>query len=123
MQTAKEEELDVFRHICKDDLHMDRYAEYGSLSDVVNWGVYEAPMSLADGRRLFPNHTIMGGLANHDGVLTNGSEEEITAEVHRIIQDFGDTGLILGADCTLPTTIPLWRIRAVSSASEGESRM
>ncbi|MFR2985507.1 MAG: hypothetical protein ACLTMD_05415 [Clostridium sp.] len=31
-----------FLHICKDQLNMDRYKDYGPYADVVNWGVYEA---------------------------------------------------------------------------------
>ena len=49
-----------FLHICKDQLNMDRYKDYGPYADVVNWGVYEAPFSLEDGRKMFAGKTIMG---------------------------------------------------------------
>ena len=63
-----------FLHICKDRLNMKRYAGYNEYADVVNWGVYEAPFSIEEGKKLFPGTTIMGGLANRSGVLVEGTE-------------------------------------------------
>ena len=39
---------------------MQRYASYKELSDVVNWGVYEAPFSIEEGRKLFGDVTVNG---------------------------------------------------------------
>ena len=108
---------DIFLHICKNNLNMHRYRNYQDLCDVVNWGVYEVPFSLEEGRKLFPNATIMGGLANRSGVLVDGTIEELQAAVRKLIADFGSTGFILGADCTLPTDIPVERIRAAAHAA------
>lgn len=117
LQAGREAGLDLFLHICKENLNMQRYAGYGDLADVVNWGVYETNFSLEEGRKLFPNASIMGGLANRSGVLVEGSAEEITAEVQKVIREFGTTGFILGADCTLPTEIELERIRTAVRAT------
>lgn len=108
---------DIFLHMCKDHLNMKRFRPYAPYCDVANWGVYEVPFSLDQGKALFPNATIMGGLANRSGVLVNGSEEEIQQEVHKVINDFGTKGFILGADCTLPTEIELWRVKAAVEAA------
>ncbi|HBN96656.1 MAG TPA: uroporphyrinogen III decarboxylase [Firmicutes bacterium] len=116
LKAAKEAGLYNFLHICKENLNVQRYANYGELVDVVNWGVYETDFSLDEGRKLFPNATIMGGLANRSGVLVDGSHEEIRDAVRKIIKDFGTTGFILGADCTLPTEIPYDRIKAAVEA-------
>lgn len=106
-------------HICKDGLNMERYRSYAPYAHVVNWGVYEAPMSLTDGKAMFKNSAIMGGLKNHGGVLENGTEEEIQGEVKTVIDSVGPRGFILGADCTLPTNIDTGRIRtAVMAARE-----
>ena len=108
-----------FLHICKDGLNMERYRDYASLADVVNWGVYEAPFSLEDGKKLFPEKTIMGGLKNRSGVLIDGTREELSAAVKEASEIVGRTGFILGADCTLPTEIPYERVRmAVDAARE-----
>lgn len=108
---------DIFLHMCKENLEMNRYRNYQEFCDVANWGVHEVPFSLEEGRRLFPNATILGGLANRSGVLVDGTIEELQSAVRRIISDFGETGFILGADCTLPTEIPYERIRAAAHAA------
>lgn len=105
-----------FLHMCKNNLEMKRYASYGDLAEVVNWGVYEANFSLEEGRKLFPGKTIMGGLQNRSGVMVDGTIEELKAEAKRVIREFGKEGFILGADCTLPTEIDYGRIRAITEA-------
>lgn len=117
MSAIKEAGGYCFLHICKDQLNMERYKDYGTYADVVNWGVYEAPFTLEQGRNLFPGKAIMGGLANRSGVLVDGSEEEIKAEVKNIIKKFGRKGFILGADCTLATEQDLKKIRAAVEAA------
>lgn len=117
LTAIREADGDIFLHICKNNLNMQRYRNYPDLCDVVNWGVYEVPFSLEEGRKLFPNATIMGGLANRSGVMVDGTIEELQAAVRSLIADFGSTGFILGADCTLPTDIPVERIRAAVHAA------
>lgn len=106
-----------FLHICKDNLNMQRYKTYTSYADVINWGVYEVPFSLEDGKKLFPGKTIMGGLANRSGVLVDGPIDEIRNEVKDVITSFGRTGFILGADCTLATEQDLKKVRAAVEAA------
>ncbi|MDY3918359.1 MAG: uroporphyrinogen decarboxylase family protein [Candidatus Limivivens sp.] len=118
LQAAREAGCSVFLHICKENLNMERYRSYAAYADVVNWGVYEAPFSVEEGKELFPDTAIMGGLANHGGALTDGKEEEIQKEVGSLLQKTGKKGWILGADCTLPSDIPCSRIRAAVRAAE-----
>jgi len=106
-----------FLHICKDDLNMERYASYADYFDVVNWGVYEAPFTLEQGKDLFPGKTIMGGLENRSGVLVDGTDGEIKAEVAKVIAEFGKDGFILGADCTLATEQDMHRLQVAIEAS------
>ena len=91
---------------------MERYRDYPA--DVVNWGVYEAPLSLEEGRRLFPGKAVMGGLANRGGPLDSGTKEELEAEVRKLIAQQRGQGFLLGADCTLPTETAYERIRFVA---------
>lgn len=107
---------DVFLHICKDGLSMERYASYNDYCDVVNWGVYEVPYSLEDGKKLFPGKTIMGGLANRSGVMVEGNTEQLKQAALDVAAAFGKKGFILGADCTLPTEIDYSRIRTLAHA-------
>lgn len=106
----------AFLHMCKDGLNMERYASYADLCDVANWGVYAAPYSLEDGRKLFKGKTIMGGLPDRHGVLVDGSDDEIKKAVKDVISSFGRTGLILGADCTLATEQDMHKLAVAISA-------
>lgn len=102
-----------FLHMCQSDVNMDRFdADYADLADVVNWGVYDVPMSLEEGRKHFKGTTVFGGLANRSGVMVDGTEETVRREVASIIENFGRKGLILGADCTLATEQDLALVRA-----------
>lgn len=115
MDTIKECGGYCFLHICKDNLNMERYRSYRTHADVVNWGIYEVPFSLEEGREMFEGCAIMGGLPNRSGVMTDGTIEELEQETERVVHSFGKTGFILGADCTLPTEIPYERIHKISS--------
>lgn len=91
-------------HICSAGVNMDRFdADYEALSDVINWGTQEVPMTLEEGREHFHGKTILGGLPHHSGVLVNGTEAEVREAVRDIVKKFGRKGLILGADCALFT--------------------
>lgn len=107
-----------FLHICKDGLNMNRYKEYSDYCDVANWGVYEAPFPLEEGRTMFAGRTIMGGLEHRSGVIVNGTSEEIRNEVHRIIKAMGKDKFILGADCTLDTSQNLDNVRIAVEAAK-----
>jgi uroporphyrinogen decarboxylase len=121
LQAVKEAGGYSFLHICKNGLNMERYRSYASYGDVVNWGVYEAPFSLEEGRDMFPDAVLMGGLPNRTGVLVHGTEKEIRSSVKGIIQKHGRCRLILGADCTLATEQDLDRVRvAVEAAREND---
>lgn len=114
LSTIKNNGAYSFLHICKDGLDMGRYASYAPFADVVNWGIYEDNyFTLEDGRKMFPEATIMGGLANRKGVIVDGSDDELEAAVKNIISGFGKEKFILGADCTLPTEIPYSRIHKI----------
>lgn len=112
LSAAREAGLDIFLHMCKENLDMVRYQGYQDLCDVANWSVYDVPFSLADGKLFFPNATLMGGLANRSGAMTEVTVEQLEQEVRKVIDMVGTTGFILGADCTLPTETPYERIMA-----------
>ena len=49
----------------------------------------------------------MGGLSNHKGPLIEGTPDEIRQEVRRVMAEAGETGFILGTDCTIPMGVTL----------------
>ncbi|QTL97426.1 uroporphyrinogen III decarboxylase [Iocasia frigidifontis] len=109
----------VILHICKDDLNLNRYISYPEDVDIdiINWSVHEGGVSLKEGKKIFGDITIMGGLENRSGVLVDGKQEEIEEEVKNIIKGFGRERYILGADCTLPTEISYERIATAVKAA------
>jgi uroporphyrinogen decarboxylase len=106
-------------HICgyvghRNDLR--HFADYPA--QIMNWAVVFEGLSLREGKRLFGNRPVMGGFDNTvNGLLYRGTEAEIKAETRRIIAETGKTGLILGADCTLPRDIDLRRLQWVREAA------
>lgn len=101
-------------HICKDYIRLPLYADYPA--HVVNWAATKHNMSLVEGRTLF-KRTICGGMDDR-GVMVDGSHEEIEEAVQAVIKEFGTEGLIIGADCTLPTDIDVSNIRAAVEATD-----
>ena len=105
----------VVLHMCKPHVDLKRFLDYPC--DVVNWGIEESGVSLAEGRSLFPGKTLLGGFNCRHGALIDGTDEEIFEFVRGLAESAGRDGLILGADCTLPGTLPYGRIRKVAEAS------
>lgn len=107
-----------FLHMCKSRIGMNRFRSYGQYSDVVNWGVYEVPFSIAQGRELFPGKTVLGGLENRSGAIASGDPEQARAAVRELVAREGRDRLIVGADCTLATD----QDRSVVRAAVEEAR-
>lgn len=85
----------------------------------VNWAVGIEKLSLPEGRRFFGGKTCLGGFDSRpEGLLNTGSEREIKDYAKALIKSFGTTGLILGADCTVPATIAPDHLRWVIEAAE-----
>lgn len=101
-------------HICQDRVRLHLYCDYPG--NVINWAA-TAPhnIPLADGKRLF-DRPILGGLDNR-GVIVDGKPEGIRRAVHDVISSFGPKGLIIGADCTLPTDIDIENIHTAVEAA------
>lgn len=106
------ENKSLFLHICKNDIDFDRFKNYPA--DVVNWAIHETDLDLVDGKELFADQIILGGMDDRSGVLVEGDESQIKAEIDRIVSVMDGRPFILGADCTLPTDIDYDRIRLAS---------
>jgi len=100
-------------HMCKDNVRLEPYADYPA--HVVNWGENEDNPPLEEGRALF-GRPILGGV-HFRGPVVNGPESAIRDEVHGALDRLGAQGLLLGADCTLPTSTPYANIRAAVHAA------
>lgn len=93
--------------------HLDYWKEYPAA--VKNWGTGVEKLSLSEGSKFFGKDClVLGGLDNRAGhPLVSGSKADIRAEVKRVLEEMKGTPFILGADCTVPNTIDLERIRMV----------
>lgn len=120
MKAGREAGLNVFLHACKDGLVLERYQSYLPFSDVINWGIRDNPRyTLAHGRELFRNITLMGGMSNAmDGPLHCGTPSQITKSVRTVLDEVGTSGFILGADCTLPPDTPYENFRIAAHAAQ-----
>lgn len=104
-------------HICgykgsRNDLSL--YTNYAAKA--INWAVVVEGVSLAEGKHLFGGRAVIGGFDNTaDGVLYAGSREEVEHETEKLIAEAGKTGVILGADCTIPSDIVIERLDWVRS--------
>ena len=84
----------------------------------VNFASTVEGLSLAEGKKLFGGKAVIGGFANtKKGLLYTGTKEEIQAETKRLLKDAGKTGIILGADCTVPKDISFERFEWVREAA------
>lgn len=102
-------------HICgyegaRNDL--TTYADYDV--KVINWAVTVEDVPLKEGKELFGGRAVIGGFANTtEGLLYKGTKKEIEAYTEQLLVDAGTTGVILGADCTIPSDTPLERLEWV----------
>lgn len=99
-------------HICgyegsRNDLSL--YADYDA--KVINWAVTIENISLEEGKKLFRGRAVLGGFDNRvSGLLYSGSKAEVEDFTEELIRKSGKTGIIIGADCTVPNDIELERL-------------
>lgn len=80
---------------------MSWYTDYPAKA--INWAAVVEGVPLEEGKRLFGGKAVIGGFGNLDNeILYTGTKEEIQAETKRLLAAAGRTGVILGADCTVP---------------------
>ena len=77
----------------------------------VNWACYIEEMPLPAGKKFFGGRPVLGGFDNRPGgVLYSGTREQVAEETRRLADSMrGQTGVILGADCTLPADVDIRR--------------
>ena len=81
---------------------------------VINWAVYIEHLSLKEGKEFFHGKCVLGGFDNRpEGVLYSGTQEDIEAFTEKLIKENGKTGIIIGADCTLPRDVEKNRLKWV----------
>ena len=101
--------------------HLEAWTGYKAKA--YNWAVNVEGVSLLEGKKIFGGAAVIGGFANTaDDLIYKGSREEIEAYTAKIIGEAGRTGVILGADCTVPNDTPFERFEWVRKKAKTLSR-
>lgn len=69
-----------------------------------NWAVHAEGVSLTEGKKLFGGKAVFGGF-EQTGPIYKGTREELEAAAWKILDESGQLGVGLGADCTVPADI------------------
>lgn len=69
-----------------------------------NWAVHAEGVSLSEGKRLFDGKPVFGGF-EQAGVIYTGTPQQVEEATFQILRESGQVGVMLGADCTVPTDI------------------
>ncbi|MCU6798190.1 hypothetical protein OB236_39295 [Paenibacillus sp. WQ 127069] len=84
-----------------------------------NWAVYVEELGLKEGMELFGGKAVLGGFDNtKEGLLYSGEKAEVEQFTADLIRHTGNTGLLLGADCSLSGDIDRQRISWVVEAAK-----
>lgn len=82
--------------------------------EIVNWAVHAEDLNLKDGKKFFEGKAVIGGFDNtKESVLYKGTREEVEAYVEKLLNDVGKEGIVIGADCTVPSDIDIERLKWV----------
>lgn len=96
--------------------HLDWWRDYPL--QLMHWACNVDDVTWEQGAEYFGEIPRMGGFDSRaTGLLYTGTEEQIKAETKRLIDISGKLGVMLGADCTLPSDIDYQRIRWVVEAA------
>lgn len=83
---------------------------------VFNWAIFIEGLTLNQGLDYF-NKPVLGGFDNRSqGVLLQGTKDQVQSYTHKLIREAAKTGILIGADCTLPAEIDKSRIQWVIDA-------
>lgn len=107
-------------HICGYAGHRNDLSWYEDYEvKTINWAAVVEDVELEDGKKLFGGRAVLGGFGNStEDVLYKGTKAEIKAETKRLLDKAGTTGVILGADCTVPRDTPREHFQWVREALE-----
>lgn len=105
-------------HICGYHGHgndLSLYTDYDAAAYSV--AVNAEGTTMAEAKKLFHGKPVIGGFTQ-DGVIYKGTKEELKKATWNLLDNMGQVGVIIGADCTVPTDIDDSRFNWVREASE-----
>ena len=90
---------------------------------VFNWAVFVEGLDLEKGRFFAGGRTTLGGFETHwdehhqQGIIYEGTKEELQEYTKNLILNHGKTALMLGGDCTIDAKLDWERIRWIVEAA------
>jgi uroporphyrinogen decarboxylase len=110
-------------HICGYEHNQNNLSYYQDYeAKAYNWAVHTEKIGLKEGKDFFGNKAVIGGFDNNAGTLLDaGKEADIAQFTADLIQEIGETGVIIGADCTVNPRIELDRLTLVRDTAAGVS--
>jgi len=105
-------------HICGYEGRRNRLSLFQDYpASIFNWAVNVEDLSLAEGKALFHQKPVIGGFANSPGSLIHtGDKAAIQNFARGLVKGAGKRGLMVGADCSIPSDIDIERIDWVREA-------
>lgn len=95
--------------------HLEWWDKYPGA--MINWDVDVEGFGLKEGKTRFPGRVLLAGFNNRAGTLLDtGDKESIRSFTRQLVSEAGKTGIIIGADCSLPGGIDRAHLRWVSEA-------
>ena len=83
----------------------------------VNWACFVENVDLAAGKEFFGGRCVLGGFDNRpDSLIVNGTKDDIRTYARDLVRRSGKSGVMIGADCTLPGTVDVAHIQWVVDA-------
>ena len=105
-------------HICGGPIGLpstlELYKDYGASG--YNWAIEAEKVNLGEGKKILGGAPVFGGF-ERTGVLDKGTREEVEQRVYDILDECGQTGIMVGDDCTVPTDIDDSRLEWVRQAA------
>ena len=103
-------------HICGYDglaNNLELFTDYDI--PVINWAVHAEGVPLSVGKKMFGGKPVCGGFAQATTIY-RGTQSEVEKETFDYLKDAGTVGVMIGADCTVPTDIDDDRLNWVRRA-------
>lgn len=94
--------------------NLELYRDYPA--PAVNWSVTAEGYTLGQGKKFFGGKAVIGGF-EQQGVLYTGTKEEVEKRTFELLDEAGQLGVMLGADCTVPGDIDEKRFGWVREAA------
>lgn len=91
------------------------YLDYNAAA--YNIAVFAEGVSLSAGKRLFGGKPVFGGFAQTESIY-KGTKQEVKETTWKILDECGQLGTMIGADCTVPNDIDDSRFNWVVEACE-----